>query len=145
MLEFTFVYGENGYELSRDLRKSVFGKELTDDMEETSYHLVGYDKINQVASARFTVLTEDVCRIDFVAVAEEYKRKFVGDLIIKAIEDKAKSLGVKEAIADVPEEVMPFFEFEGYTDSGSQKEVFGKVCKIMRKDLTIVHKCRGCV
>ena len=108
MLEFTFVYGENGYALSRDLRNKVFGAELCDEFEDKSYHLVGYDKTRQIAAARFTMLTDEVRHIDFVAVSEDYRRRYVGDLAIKAIEDKAKSLGAKEAFADVAEESVPF-------------------------------------
>jgi N-acetylglutamate synthase-like GNAT family acetyltransferase len=144
MLEFTFVYGKNGYELSKELRDNVFGAELTDEYEGQSYHLVGYDKTRQIAAARFTMLTDAVCRIDFVAVSEDYRRQYVGDLAIKAIEDKAKSLGAKEAVADVPTDIMPFFEFEDYEDSGKERERSGKKCVIMRKDLTKVYKCRGC-
>lgn len=144
MLEFTFVYGENGYALSKDLRDDVFGSVITDEYEGDSYHLVGYDKIKQIAAARFTMQKEDVCHIDFVAVKEDYRRQFVGDLVIKAIEDKAKSLGAKEAIAAAPQEVVPFFEFEYYEDSGKVRNKYGKECKIMRKDLTKEHKCRGC-
>lgn len=144
MLEFTFVYGEMGYELSRDLRNSVFGAELSDEMENNSYHLVGYDKTKQIAAGRLTMLTETVCHIDFIAVMEEYRRQFVGDLAIKALEDKAKSLGAKEAIADAPFEAVPFFEFEHYEKDGEHKKS-GKMCAIMRKDLTKEYKCRGCV
>ncbi len=144
MLEFTFVYGEMGYELSKDLRNSVFGSELSDGQENNSYHLVGYDKTKQIAAGRLTMLTETVCRIDFISVMEEYRRQYVGDLAIKALEDKAKSLGAKEAVADAPQEVEPFFEFEHYEKDGKH-EKFGKMCAIMRKDLTKVYKCRGCV
>ena len=144
MLEFTFVYGEMGYELSKDLRNSVFGSELSDGQENNSYHLVGYDKTKQIAAGRLTMLTETVCRIDFIAVMEEYRRQYVGDLAIKALEDKAKSLGATEAVADAPQEVEPFFRFEYYEADG-EHERFGKPCKIMRKDLTKEHKCRGCV
>ena len=144
MLEFTFVYGELGYELSKDLRNSVFGTKLSDGQENNSYHLVGYDKTKQIASGRLTMLTETVCHIDFMAVKEDYRRQFVGDLAIKALEDKAKTLGAKEAIADAPYDVVPFFEFEHYEKDGKH-EKFGKMCAIMRKDLTKVFKCRGCV
>lgn len=144
MLEFTFVHGELGYELSKDLRNSVFGAKLSDEMENNSYHLVGYDKTKQIAVARLTMLTETVCHIDFMAVKEDYRRQFVGDLAIKALEDKAKTLGAKEAIADAPYDVVPFFEFEHYEKDGKH-EKFGKMCAIMRKDLTTVYKCRGCV
>ncbi len=143
MLEFTFVYGEMGYELSKELRNRVFGTELTDEAEDASYHLVGYDKTEQIAAARLTMLTETACHIDFIAVAEGYRRQYVGDLAIKALEDKAKSLGAKEAIADVPEDSVPFFVFEHYEKDG-EREKFGKLCSIMRKDLTKVYKCGGC-
>ena len=144
MLEFTFVYGDMGYELSKELRNRVFEKELSDEMEKTSYHLVGYDKTEQIAAARLTMLTETACHIDFIAVAEGYRRQYVGDLAIKALEDKAKSMGAKEAIADAPHKIVPFFEFEHYESSG-EREKFGEMCSIMRKDLTKVYKCRGCV
>lgn len=145
MLEFTFVYGENGYALSRDLRDNVFGTELTDGYEEESYHLVGYDKTRQIAAGRFTMVTDTVCHIDFVAVSEDYRRQFVGDLVIKAIEDKAKSLGAEKAILDAPLGAVPFFEFEHYEDAGSGREKYGQKCRVMQKDLTKVYKCRGCV
>ena len=145
MLEFTFVFGENGYELSRDLRNDVFGVELCDEYEGKSYHLVGYDKTRQIASARLTMLADDVCCVGFVAVSKDYTRQYVGDLAVKAIEDKAKSLGAKEAVAYAPLEVVPFFEFEHYEDTGEEKENCGRKCRIMRKDLTKVYKCRGCV
>ena len=145
MLEFTFVFGENGYELSRDLRNDVFGAELYDEYEDKSYHLVGYDKTRQIASARLTMLAEGVCRVDFVAVSGDYRRQYVGDLAVKAIEDKAKSLGAKEAVLAAPLGAVPFFEFEHYEDTGKEKDDYGRKCKIMRKDLTKVYKCRGCV
>lgn len=140
MLEFNFVYGEIGYELTRDMRKSVFGTELPDERDASSYHLVGYDKTRQIASARLTMLTDDVCGVDYLAVTEEYRRQFVGDLAIKAIEDKAKRLGAKTAVAAVPPDAAPFFEFEYYEFDGEER--YGK--RIMRKDLTKAHKCRGC-
>lgn len=145
MLEFTFVYGENGYELAKDLRNSIFGAELSDKYEGVSYHLVGYDKIKQIAVARFTMISDTVCHIDFVAVDESYRRQYVGDLAVKAIEDKAKALGAKEAVTDTPYESAPFFEYENYEYTGKEREIYGKNCKIMKKDLTKVRKCRGCV
>ena len=140
MLEFTFVYGENGYLLSQALRNGIFGGEPSDSMETEAYHIVGYDKIEQIAGGRFFIESETVCRIDFVGVREDYRRQYVGDLVIKAIEDKAKSLGIKTAVLETPCSALPFFEFEGYE---SIETAEGKIK--MRKDLTKEHKCRGCV
>ena len=145
MLEFTFVYGENGYALSKELRKAVFGEELSDEYEGESYHLVGYDKTKQIAAARLTMLTDTVCCVDFIAVSDDYRRQYVGDLAVKAIEDKAKSLGAKEAIACAPQEIVPFFEYENYDCTGEEREKYEKKCIIMKKDLTKEYKCRGCV
>lgn len=141
MLEFTFVYGKNGYLLSRDLRNKVFGREVSDEKEESSHHIVGYDKTEQIAVGRFFVTDGMLCRIDFVGVRKDYRRQFVGDLVIKAIEDKAKTLGAKTAVLEAPESALSFFGFENYeiiertSDDGIK----------MRKDLTKKHKCRGCI
>ncbi|MBR4721145.1 MAG: GNAT family N-acetyltransferase [Clostridia bacterium] len=141
MLEFSFVYGENGYMLSRDLRAVIFGGEASDDMENESYHIVGYDKTEQIAVGRFSPISETVCRIDFVGVREDYRRQYVGDLVIKAIEDKAKTLGIKTAVLETPDLLLPFFEFEMYENMGKTENGTIK----MRKDLMQVHKCRGCM
>ena len=141
MLEFSFVYGENGHMLSHDLRAVIFGGEISDDMEDKSYHIVGYDKTEQIAVGRFSPLSETVCRIDFVGVREDYRRQFVGDLVMKAIEDKAKNLGISTAVLETPCESVPFFEFEDYENMGKTED--GKTK--MRKDLTKEHKCRGCM
>ncbi|MBR4172919.1 MAG: GNAT family N-acetyltransferase [Clostridia bacterium] len=140
MLEFTFIYGENGYAVSKDLRDKIFGGVSPDSFTDGAYYIVGYDKTEQIAAGRFFGIADGVCKIDFVGVREDYRRQFVGDLVIKAIEDKAKSLGIKTAVLETPQSALPFFEFEGYakveTVDGETK---------MRKDLTVAHKCRGCV
>ena len=141
MLEFSFVYGENGYLLSHDLRTVIFGGESPDNMENNSYHIVGYDKTEQIAVGRFSPVSETVCRIDFVGVREDYRRQFVGDLVIKAIEDKAKNLGIKTAVLETPDSALQFFEFEAYENMGKTEN--GKTK--MQKDLTKEHKCRGCM
>ena len=46
MLEFKFIYGENGYKIAEDMRQKVFRDELgmaeiRDEIEEFSYHFVG--------------------------------------------------------------------------------------------------------
>ena len=99
-------------------------------------NIVGYDKTEQIAVGRFFAQSETVCRLDFIGVREDYRRQYVGDLVIKAIEDKAKMLGIKTAVLETPNSALPFFEFEGYEKEGALK---------MRKDLTKPHKCRGCV
>lgn len=139
MLEFNFAYGEIGYELCKNLRESVLGKEAFDGKEGESYHFVGYDKTEQIASARLTKLNDMQCEIKYVAVKKEYQRQLVGDLIMKALADKAESLGAKETVVFSPLELKPFFEFEGYKSCDN----FTDSLKMI-KDLTIKNGCGGC-
>ncbi|MDD6735806.1 MAG: GNAT family N-acetyltransferase [Clostridiales bacterium] len=149
MLEFRFIYGENGYKLSKDMRDTVFGDELgmavlSDDAEETAYHFIGYDKTVQIAAARLSELGETCFKIDFVAVKKDYRRQFVGDLVMRALADKAVSLGGTRIIAESPTEIKGFFEFEAYEAYGDEFEKDGRKYIMMKKDLTKVQPCRGC-
>lgn len=144
MLEFSFIEGMLGYEVVRVLREEIFSDELgwekaTDEAEENSYHFVGYDKLSQISVARMTELDEQTVEISYVGVKNGYRGEFVGDLIMRALADKAYSLGKRAAIVKSPEDVKGFFSFEGYEEVGSENGYI-----IMKKDLTKVQTCHGC-
>lgn len=149
MLEFKFIYGETGYKIAEYLRKKVFEEELavpeiSDAFEKDSYHFVGYDKAVQIGVARLTQIDERNFNISFVAVKDDYRRQYVGDLIMRALQDKAVSLGGTAITLVAPESVKGFFEFEGYEVTGEEySEKDTKVVK-MKKDLTKIQPCRGC-
>lgn len=144
MLEFNYVYGSLGYELSHDLRDKIFGAVQTDDREDISYHLVGYEKTDQIGVARLTPVADEIFEISFVGLKEEYRRQFVGDLVMRALADKAISLGGKIAFVIAPLELTGFFEFEDYKRVGDVFQVDGADFVKMVKDLTLPQKCRGC-
>ncbi len=150
MLEFRYIFGENGYKIAADFRERVFLGELgmtdlKDDFDEKSYHFVGYDKIRQIAVARLTQLDDVTFSISYVAVLKDYRRQFVGDLIMRALADKAVSLGGAEIILDSPVSVRGFFEYEGYEAQGEEFSVDGIPFIKMKKDLTKVEAhCKGC-
>ena len=150
MLEFRFITGENGYKIAEDMRKKVFAEELgmseiRDELEEFSYHFIGYEKTVQIGIARLTQLDEQNFNIAFVAVKDDYRNQYVGDLIMRALADKAATLGGKMIYIETPLCQKGFFEAEGYEEYGEVYEK-DKIRHIrMKKDLTIVEKkCRGC-
>lgn len=143
MLEFKFIYGENGREITEALRAEVFG-ETSDGNDADAYHFVGYDKLVQIAAARLREVGEECFRIDFVAVKEDYRGQFVGDLVMRALADKAVSLGGKCIILEATAETKGFFEFEEYAVFGSECERDGGKYIMMKKDLTKITPCRGC-
>lgn len=150
MLEFRFIYGENGYKIAEDMRRKVFAEELRmseirDELEELSYHFVGYEKTMQIGIARLTQLDAQNFNIAFVAVKEDYRRQYVGDLIMRALADKAATLGGTAIYIEAPVSQKGFFEFEGYEVYGDSFEKDNIPHIRMKKDLTKVQKgCRGC-
>ena len=148
MLKFKFIFGKNGYDITKDLRESVFACELseeaTDEFEDKAYHFVGYDKIVQISAARLLKLSEKDFKISFVAIKEDYRRQYVGDLVMRALADKAMSLGGINIILESPVSIKGFFEFEGYEEYGEEFEKSSKPYIMMKKDLTKIQPCRGC-
>jgi len=144
MLEFNFVYGDMGYEICKSLRDEIFGAELSDGKEGESYHFVGYDKLVQIGVARLRKITDESYEIAYVGLKDGYRRQYVGDLVMKALADKAQRMGAKEAFVTTPIELIPFFEYEDYEKVGEAYAENGKKLIKMRIDLTYKHKCRGC-
>ena len=150
MLEFRFIAGKNGYKIAEDMRKQIFADELgmsefTDELEEFSYHFVGYEKIVQIGIARLTQLDEQNFNIAFVGVKEDYRHQYVGDLIMRALQDKAVNLGGKMIYIETPVLQKGFFEFLDYEEYGDGFEKDGIAYIRMKKDLTKPQKgCKGC-
>lgn len=149
MLKFRFIAGNDGYEISKDMRNEVFGKEakyavLCDENEGKSYHFVGYDGTDMISAARLTETGERIFEIAYVCVKETYRRQYVGDLVVKALADKAVSLGGTVLIAKVPVSVCGFFEFEGFEKYEDEFYDDNRRQVMMKKDLLKVQKCRGC-
>ena len=149
MLEFKFVYGENGCKLAADMRKEVFAAELgmsaiSDENDGGAYHFVGYDKTVQVAAARLFELAQSCFKIDFTAVKKDYRRQRIGELVMRALADKAVSLGGKSIILETPVDLLPFFEREDYAPYVGEFDKDGRKYTMMKKDLTKIRLCCGC-
>ena len=149
MLEFKFILGETGYKVAEVSRCKVFHEELgfdeiSDNFDMDAYHFVGYDKICQVGSCRLVQLDEEYFSVSYLCVIPEYRRQYVGDLIMRAICDKVLSLGGKYIVLETPVSVKGFFEFEDFEAMGDVFMVDGKEYVKMKKDVTIVRPCRGC-
>lgn len=149
MLEFKFIEGEIGYKVAEVSRNKVFLEELgyqeiCDESDMYSYHFIGYDKACQIGSCRLTKIDDEYYRVAYLCVIKEYRRQYVGDLIIRAVQDKVLSHGGKYIVLECPENVKGFFEFEDYEVFGDPYNVNGEKWLKMKKDITIIRPCRGC-
>ena len=149
MLEFKFILGEIGYKVAEVSRAKIFRDELgyteiSDSFDENALHFVGYDGIVQVGSCRLVKLDEEYFSVSYLGVMPDYRRQYVGDLMMRALQDKVLSLGGKYIVLESPVEVKDFFVFEDYEPMGEAFSVDGRDYIKMKKDVTIVRPCRGC-
>ena len=149
MLEFKFIFGETGYKVAGISRGKVFSEELdydiiTDEQEDNSYHFIGYDKTLQIGSCRLTPVDKEYYRVSWLCVIPEYRRQYVGDLIMRAICDKVLNEGGKYIVLETPISLKAFFEFENFESQGNSYEIDGIEYIKMIKDVTVIRPCRGC-
>ena len=79
-----------------------------------------------------------------IVFEKEYRRQYVGDLVMRALADKAERLGAKWMIVKAPVHLKGFFEFESYEVCGDEFIKNGEPHILMKKDLTKKQPCRGC-
>ena len=149
MLEFKFIMGETGRKVAEVSRSKVFFdelgyKQLEDGLDGDAYHFIGYDKACQIGSCRLNKIDDEYYRVSYLCVIPDYRRQYVGDLIIRAICDKVRSLGGKYIVLESPCEVSGFFEFEDFEADGESFTADGVKLVKMKKDVTVIRPCRGC-
>ncbi len=150
MLEFKLIYGNNGYEAAKEIRNAVFCDEQgfsydKDEHDENAWHIVGYEKDRLIAAARLYKEKEGVFSIGRVCVDREYRKMYIGDTLLRALEDKAVGLTGYLIKISAQENAVGFYEKEGYKKIGDGYPEDGKIHFAMEKDLTKPFKrCECC-
>lgn len=130
------------FQLVKDIRASVFtaeqgadetaefdryDEEKTDTLyallydgekTDTLYALL-YDGENAVATSRLA-LTEKGYKIGRIAVLKEYRGKGLGEIIVRAVVEKAFEKGADTVLVDAQNYAVPFYERFGFKVAGSQ-------------------------
>ena len=110
---------------------------LEDDLEDSSYHLMGVDDENNViASGRVHFNDNNQAQIRYMAVKDNYKRKGIGSEIVTKLEDYASSKGAKKMVLNARENALSFYLSLGYLEKGPYKSDTGIPHSKMEKDLT---------
>lgn len=147
MLEFKLIYGKDGYERTKKLRNDVFVEEQGfrydyDDKDDISWHIVGYENGSVIGAARMYKLSETSYKIGRVAVRKDCRHNYIGDLMMKTLQDKIVGLGAIEAVVSSQIEARGFYEYEGYEAEGDEYLEEGALHILMKKDLS--KPCRRC-
>ena len=110
---------------------------LEDDLEDSSYHLMGIDDENSViASGRVHFNDNNEAQIRYMAVKDSYKRKGIGSEIVTKLEDYASSKGAKKMVLNARENALSFYLSLGYLEKGPYQSDTGIPHSKMEKDLT---------
>ena len=110
---------------------------LEDDLEDSSYHLMGIDDDdNVIASGRVHFNDNNEAQIRYMAVKDGYKRKGIGSEIVIKLEDYAYSKGAKKMILNARENALSFYSSLGYSEKGPYQSDTGIPHSRMEKDLT---------
>lgn len=117
------------FQLVKDIRTSVFTAEqgadetaefdrYDEEKTDTLYALL-YDGENAVATSRLA-LTEKGYKIGRIAVLKEYRGKGLGEIIVRAVVEKAFEKGADTVLVDAQNYAVPFYERFGFKVAGSQ-------------------------
>lgn len=150
MLEFKLIYGLDGYRLGRSVREEVFIREQGfsydyDEFDDTAWHIIGFDQDKPIAAARLLAKADGIFVIGRVAVIKGYRKQYIGDTLLRALEDKAVQLKGHTIEIGAQERSVGFYLKEGYEKCG--EIYYDEDCPHypMTKDLTCVRrKCGGC-
>ena len=108
---------------------------LQDDIEDSSYHLMGINDENDViASGRVHFNNKKEAQIRYMAVKDSYKRKGIGSEIVIKLEDYATSKGAERMVLNARENALSFYLSLGYIEKGTYQSDTGIPHKTMQKD-----------
>lgn len=149
MLEFKLIYGNDGYTAAKSIREEVFISEQGfsldyDEKDLVSWHVCGIDNGNTIAAARLFEKSRGIFTIGRVAVKKEYRGQYIGDTLMRILEDKAVALSGHTIELSANENAVDFYEKQGYEKSGESyfEEHVRHIAMI--KDLTKPFKKCSC-
>ena len=110
---------------------------LEDDIEDSSYHLMGINDENDViASGRVHFNNKKEAQIRYMAVKDSYKRTGIGSEIVIRLEDYATSKGAERMVLNARENALSFYLSLGYIEKGPYQSDTGIPHSKMEKNLT---------
>ena len=149
MLEFKLIEGRPGYELAKGIREEVFMTEQGypfdyDEKDETAWHIIGWDGETVIAAGRLFPVHDNIFAIGRLVVKKGYRGQYVGDTLMRALEDKAVRLGAVFIELYAQEQAVGFYRKQGYEPISELIIHEGEPHMRMRRDLSKIRGCRGC-
>ncbi len=142
MLHVKLAQTEQEKELAFNIRKKVFVEEQgiplhleIDEFDQTATHFVVLEDDEPIAAARIRETESNVGKVERVCVLPEHRRKHLGVLVMKALEEHAKKNGWKKLKLNAQTYAIPFYEKLAYQVTSPEFDDAGIPHRAMEKEI----------
>jgi predicted GNAT family N-acyltransferase len=105
-----------------------------EDHDETIYVVI-YDGEKPVATGRYKQIDSDTIRPGRIAVLKEYRKKGLGEVVVKELEALGKKLGCTTSVIHGELSAVGFYEKLDYTKESDVYYEDGVPCVTLNKEL----------
>lgn len=110
--------------------------EFDDNDGENTVYVVIYDGNKPVATGRYLLIDDGTTlRPTRIATLPEYRGQQLGTQIINALEDYAKTQGIKKSVIHADLRAVPFYQKLGYEIFSEVYQEDGVDCQNLKRDL----------
>lgn len=142
MLHVKLAQTEQEKELAFDIRKKVFVEEQgiplhleIDEFDQTATHFVVLEEDEPIAAARIREIEPNVGKIERVCVLSAHRRKHLGILLMKALEEHAKQNGWRKLKLNAQTNAIPFYEKLAFQVNSPEFDDAGIPHRAMEKEI----------
>lgn len=121
-----FRYYDLRWRILRAPWKQPRGSEQ-DELEGQAIHIIAVEEDKIVGCGRVHFNTDDEAQIRYMAVENEWQGKGVGQMILNALEKKAKANSAKKIVLNARENVVKFYEKSGFKVIKPSYTLFGEI------------------
>jgi len=142
MLEVRPVSAPEEFEAALAIRDAVFIQEQgctleeeRDEYDTVAHHVLAWLDGRPVGTARLLVKEGGTGKVGRVAALQEARGHGVGVALMRALEEKARALGLQELVLDAQVQVIGFYSALGYVAEGDLFEEARIMHRRMRRPL----------
>lgn len=129
MISTKWVQGKNNIQEAVKIRNNVFIEEMnlsnyctSDIYDNFAFNVIAYNDDIPVGTGRLLFKNEKYF-IDNVCVIKEYRRKHLGDLMVRMLVRKAVNMGAERTFAEVNHDCKSLFESIGFKTEHSENNL----------------------
>ena len=98
--------------------QAVPAEEELDDADATASHAVAICQGQVVGTGRLVLQDDGDAQIGRMAVDQTWRRKGIGDQILRFLEEEARAQGLRRCVLHAQEYVKSFYAARGYQEQG---------------------------